>query len=176
MGVALFPLAPPRAATTRDAGELVRLRHAMFRDMASTGSAARPQTVEDTGWYAAAEHDLAARLEDGSLAAFVLDDPHSGSPRLIGCAVAHLVRRLPGPGFPTGLSGELSNVFVELPHRRAGHGRELVRAALRWLDVAGCEVVDLHATPDSERIYRALGFDPPASLAMRRLNPRPPPR
>lgn len=171
MRAARSPLVPPRAATTRDAGELVRLRHEMFRDMAGTGSAARPQTVEDTGWYAAAERELASQLEDGSLAAFVLDDCHSPSPRLIGCAVAHLIRRLPGPGFPTGLSGELSNVYVEVPHRRAGHGGELVRAALRWLDAAGCEVVDLHATPDSERIYRALGFDPPASLAMRRLYP-----
>lgn len=171
MRAARFPLVPPRAATTHDAGELVRLRHAMFQDMASTGSAARPRTVEATEWYAAAEHEISARLEDGSLAAFVLDDPHSGSPRLIGCAIAHLTRRLPGPGFPTGLSGELSNVYVEVPHRGVGHGRELVRAALRWLDVAGCEVTDLHATPDSERIYRALGFDPPVSLAMRRLHP-----
>ncbi|WP_165759551.1 GNAT family N-acetyltransferase [Rathayibacter oskolensis] len=139
--------------------------------MAGTGSAARPREVDGTEWYGAAERELAARMGVGSLAAFVVDDPDSRSPRLIGCAVAQLIGRLPGPGFSTGLSGELSSVYVELPHRGVGRGTELVRAALHWFDLTGCEVVDLHATPDSERIYRALGFEPPASSALRRLHP-----
>lgn len=45
----------------------------------------------------------------------------------------------------------------------------LTEAVLDWLRDAGAEVVDLHATPYSERLYRSLGFTDPASRAMRQL-------
>lgn len=164
--------APIRRAAVDDVAELVRLRHAMFRDMAKSGAATRPDAVEDTSWHATAAEMLRLHLTDDSLVACVIDDPHGrhgAGPRLIGCAVAQLSNRLPGPGFPTGLSGSLSTVYVEPAHRVRGCGRVLTQAVLDWLQAAEAEVVDLHATPHSEELYRSLGFAEPASLAMRRL-------
>lgn len=163
---------PVRRASVGDVAELVRLRHAMFRDMAESGAATRPDVVEDASWHAAAVEAFRRHLTDGSLVACVIDNPHGrdgAGPRLIGCAVAQLSNRLPGPGFPTGLSGSLSTVYVEPSHRARGYGRVLTQAVLDWLHAAEAEVVDLHATPHSEALYRSLGFAEPASLAMRRL-------
>jgi ribosomal protein S18 acetylase RimI-like enzyme len=161
-----------RPARSNDLVEIVRLRREMFLAMAASDSAARPELVSDTSWHAAAESELREQLREGSLMAFVIETGtlSTGSDaRVVGCSVAQLLRRLPGPGFPTGLSGTISNVCVEHRYRGRGYGGALTEAALAWLTTAGAEVVDLHATPDSENLYHSLGFAPPASKAMRLL-------
>lgn len=145
----------------------------MFAAMTESGAAARPDAVAEDGWYPAAAEAFQQQLADGSLAACVLDDRDAD--RLVGCAVAQLVHRLPGPGFSSGLAGSVSSVYVEPDHRGRGHARVMTVAVLDWLYQAGAEVVDLHATPDSEALYRSLGFTEPASRAMRRLRPSSPP-
>lgn len=45
----------------------------MFRAMAETGAAGRPQDVDDTSWYPAAQEAIASRIAQGTLAAFVID-------------------------------------------------------------------------------------------------------
>ena len=164
-----------RQADVSDVSELVRLRHAMFRAMASTGAAGRPEQVEDTSWYPAAHPALDEPMRHGRLAAFVIDaaDPARGRGEgrsLVACAVVALEERLPGPGFPRGLSGSMSSVFVEPAHRGRGLARAVVSAGLAWLDEQGAEVVDLHATPQAEALHRSLGFAEPASSALRRLS------
>lgn len=165
-----------RKAEPEDAPELVRLRHAMFRAMAEAGAAGRPQDVDDTSWYPAAQAAIASRIARGSLAAFVIDDEKSdvgenhGRALVLACAVVTLEDRLPGPGFPRGMSGSMSSVFVVPEHRGCGLARAVVSAGLSWLDEMGAEVVDLHATPDAERLYRALGFSEARSVALRRVN------
>ncbi|WP_216698809.1 hypothetical protein, partial [Arthrobacter sp. H41] len=62
-----------RAAGPGDVSELVRLRHAMFRAMADTGAAGRPEDVEDTSWYAEANQAIQERMVRGVLGAFVID-------------------------------------------------------------------------------------------------------
>ncbi|WP_374199829.1 GNAT family N-acetyltransferase [Arthrobacter sp. SO5] len=89
---------------------------------------------------------------------------------LLACAVVTLEDRLPGPGFPRGTSGSMSSVFVAPEHRGRGLARAVVSAGLSWLDEMSAEVVDLHATPDPERLYRSLGFSEARSLALRRVN------
>ena len=167
-----------RQAGVGDVPELVRLRHAMFRAMASTGAAGRPEHVEDTSWYPAAHQALEERMRRELLAAFVIDaaddaaDPATGRAEgrwLVACAVVALEERLPGPGFPRGLSGSMSSVFVEPAHRGRGLARAVISAGLAWLDEQGAEVVDLHAT-QAEALYRSLGFAEPASSALRRLS------
>ena len=63
----------------------------------------------------------------------------------------------------------MSSVFVVPAHRGRGLARAVVTAGLRWLSEKGAEVVDLHATPDAERLYRSLGFSEANSLALRRV-------
>lgn len=163
-----------RQADARDVAELVRLRHAMFRAMAATGAAASPERVEDDSWYPAARAAIADRMARGVLGAFVIDDSGAVTQRprergLVACAVATLGAGLPGPGFPRGRNGSMSTVFVEPAHRGRGLARALVEAALEWLDDHRAEVIDLHATPQAERLYREFGFDSPRSPALRRL-------
>ncbi|MEO7588971.1 MAG: GNAT family N-acetyltransferase [Arachnia sp.] len=166
-----------RRAGARDAPELVRLRHAMFRSMAATGSASRPNDVDDESWYPAAICAIRTQMQRGTLAAFVVNDPaalriHEQAQNvtpLIACAVAALVDHLPGPGLPRGLSGWISSVFVEVPHRGQGLARDLTMASLRWLEDEGAEIVDLAATPQAEGLYRSLGFTEPRSVPLRRV-------
>lgn len=149
----------------------------MFRAMARAGAAGRSQDIEDTSWYPAAQEAIASRITQGTLAAFVIDADESPDPfenhgraRLVACAVATLDDRLPGPGFPRGTSGSVSSVFVAPEHRGRGLARAVVTAGLSWLQEMGAEVVDLHATPDAERLYRSLGFSEARSLALRRVS------
>jgi GNAT superfamily N-acetyltransferase len=165
-----------RQAESFDTHELVRLRHAMFRAMSASGAAGRPEEVEDDSWYQAAEGALVDGTDRGTLAAFVIDavePPPRGDAtserKLIACAIATLDVRLPGPGFPRGLSGSISSVFVEPAHRGRGLARAVVSACLAWLDAKHVEVIDIHATPDAEQLYRSAGFREARSLALRRM-------
>ena len=167
-----------REAGPKDAPELVRLRHAKFRAMAEAGAAGRPDVVEDVSWYPAAREAIASRMAEGTLAAFVVEDVRpsataeaAGGPPLVACAVMAIDFRLPGPGpgFPRGTSGSMSSVFVVPERRGRGPARAVVTAGLRWLSEKGAEVVDLHATPDAERLYRSLGFSEGNSMALRRV-------
>ncbi|MFD1847466.1 GNAT family N-acetyltransferase [Arthrobacter flavus] len=122
--------------------------------MASAGAAGRPEEIEDSSWYTKAQEAIAAQINSGTLCVFVIDaEPSSRSSAntsgrsLSACAIATLEERLPGPGFPRGLSGSMSSVFVEPTHRGRGYARLVVSAGLSWLDIRGAEVVDLHATP-----------------------------
>jgi GNAT superfamily N-acetyltransferase len=167
-----------RRAGVDDAADVVRLRQAMFEAMASAGAAARPEDAASTGWHPAGIRELERQFAEERSAAFVVDGPRPNGGRavqrpgqLIACAVATLDQRLPGPGFPTGLSGSMHTVFVETPYRRHGLARLVVSAGLAWLSERGAETVDLHATPDAEPLYRSLGFTEPRSVALRWLNP-----
>jgi GNAT superfamily N-acetyltransferase len=149
----------------------------MFEAMASAGAAARPEEAASTTWQPAGIRELEGQLGEGRSAGFVVDAPGPNGGRtvqrpgqLIACAVATLDQRLPGPGFPTGLSGSMHTVFVEAPYRHQGLARRVVTGALAWLSERGAETVDLHATPEAEPLYRFLGFTEPRSAALRWLS------
>ncbi|MFD1845175.1 GNAT family N-acetyltransferase [Arthrobacter flavus] len=165
-----------RSADLEDVLEMVRMRHAVFRSMADAGAASRPEEIEDTSWYVNAKEAIAHQINRGTLGAFVIDAESSSlhpanaaSRPLSACAIATLDERLPGPGFPQGLSGSMSSVFVEPTHRGRGYARLVVSAGISWLESRGAEVVDLHATPQATQLYRALGFTEPRSLSLRRV-------
>lgn len=156
-----------RRAETADVAELIRLRHAMFREMESAGVAGRPDKVEDVSRYPAASRLLTEQLTTGAVGAFVVADANGAS--LIACAVATVEQRLPGPGFSTGRAGSMSSVFVDPRHRGCGLARAVVAAAVSWLDAQGAEVTDIHTTPAAAHLYRSLGFAEPKSASLRRL-------
>lgn len=49
---------------------------------------------------------------------------------------------------------------------RRGHSRATVTALLGWLRGTGIRIVDLHATPDAEPLYRSLGFTEPTKRSL----------
>jgi GNAT superfamily N-acetyltransferase len=57
-----------------------------------------------------------------------------------------------------GTSGWIGGVAVLPGWRRAGLGRALTAAAVRWLDDAGTATVSLHATALGRPVYERLGF------------------
>lgn len=159
--------------------EIIRLRHEMFRAMVAAGAGSRPTDVEDQSWYDAAELAINEQMHRGTLAAYIvaasvvpmgIREQEGSSPHLIACGVATLEDKLPGPGFPRGLGGSISSVYVEEDYRGLGLGRLVTAAGLQWLKQQGVETIDLHATPQAEGIYRSLGFTDSRSIPLRWLN------
>ncbi|MEV0396021.1 GNAT family N-acetyltransferase [Polymorphospora rubra] len=156
-----------RRAVVDDAAELVRLRGLMLRAM----GIGEPG-VDD--WQPVALRSLRDRLAepDGSLAAFVVDQPVDpadapagaatgavGPPRLAACVVGVVERRLGTPDNPSGEIGYVFNVSTDPGYRRRGYSRALMAALLGWYRERGIVVVDLVATADGEPLYRSVGFE-----------------
>ncbi|MCC3776006.1 GNAT family N-acetyltransferase [Streptomyces sp. UNOB3_S3] len=144
----------PRMARPEDAAEIVRLRRVMFAAMDGRDSPGP--------WEATAERVARRQLAEPGrpgLVGFVVDgDPAEGAPHLASCAVGRVEERLPAPGHPTGLFGFVFNVCTDDRHRGRGLARATTEALLDWFAERGVTRVDLHATEDAERLYRALGF------------------
>jgi ribosomal protein S18 acetylase RimI-like enzyme len=138
-----------RAATVSDAAELVRLRRLMFATM---------RGIDEPGeWEDTARNQLEAQLRvpDRRLGAFVIDGDER---RLAACSVGTVEERLAAPVHPAGRFGFVFNVCTDAAFRRRGYARATTVALLDWFAARGVTRVDLHATPDSEAMYRALGF------------------
>ncbi|KAB7845688.1 GNAT family N-acetyltransferase [Streptomyces mobaraensis NBRC 13819 = DSM 40847] len=144
-----------RAARPEDAAEIVRLRRRMFAAMDGHDSPG--------AWEAAAEGIVREQLSVPSprMGAFVVDGApagESGAPHLAACAVGTVEQRLPAPGHPTGRFGFVFTVCTDDRYQGRGFGRATTEALLGWFAAQGVTRVDLHATPDAERLYRSLGF------------------
>ncbi len=140
-----------------DAAELARLRRLMFQAMSGRD--------EPGEWEAAAAELARVRLAvpegAGTLGAFVVEADHEqtgpGVP-LAACAVGTVEQRLPAPSHPSGLFGFVFNVCTDPAYRGRGYARATTRALLDWFAERGATRIDLHATADAERMYRAFGF------------------
>ncbi|WP_372411187.1 GNAT family N-acetyltransferase [Streptomyces luteireticuli] len=135
-----------RTAGPGDAAEIVRLRRLMFAAMDGHDSPG--------AWERTAEEIVARELGAG-LGAFVVDGE---GPHLAACAVGTVEQRLPAPGHPTGRFGFVFTVSTDPRYRGRGFARATTEALLDWFAASGVTRVDLHATPDAERLYRSLGF------------------
>lgn len=138
---------PVRRALPRDADDLVGLRVHLMRAMGE-------RDADDPTWQARARAWFADRLRTPDVVAFVVD----GSDRVAACALVELHRSAPSARNPHGTTAHLSNVCTVPGARGRGYARACVEAALDWAREAGADSVSLHATPDGERLYRALGF------------------
>lgn len=153
-----------RPAQKRDIPSMVALRAQLFADLAAQGSASRPDQAHDGDW-----HDTCA----GVIATQLTHPDHRYSvavttrDRVLGWGHAMVIHQLPGPGFPTGLMGQISSVVTDGATRGQGLGSAVSADLLNWLREAGAEVVDLLASHGSAGIYRRLGFTEPRSTALR---------
>jgi GNAT superfamily N-acetyltransferase len=152
------PVIEVRLAGPDDAPELVRLREVMLTGV--TGAA-----PESNGWQSNAEISLRQRLSDGTMVAFVVDQP--GGRRLAACVVGVIEHRLGSPSNPTGEVGYVFNVATDPGYRRRGYSRACMRALLAWYRKRGVRRVDLRASSQGEPLYRALGFVRTRDPAMR---------
>ena len=150
-----------RRAIVDDARELVRLRGVML-------AAVNGVEPEPGQWQVAAVETLCQRLADpdGSLAAFVVDQP-DGPGGLAACAVGVIECRLPSPDNPRGEVGYVFNVATDAAYRRRGYSRACMEALLGWYQRRAVRKIDLGASAEGEPLYRALGFVPRSSPAMR---------
>lgn len=138
-----------RPAGADDVAELVRLRAVMFEAAGLSG--------DDGAWRAPCAQVLRDGLARGDLAAFVVDHPGSGG-ALIACGIGLIVERLPGTLNPSGRYGHVQSMVTESAFRRRGHARAILDALIGWFRAHDVRVVDLHAAPMGEPLYRSMGF------------------
>jgi GNAT superfamily N-acetyltransferase len=147
-----------RAATIEDASEVVRLAAVMYRSMGMDANV--------PSWVETATETFRSRL-GRDLAAFVVDRP-DGEGLAASCA-GTITHRLPGPSRATALTGYVQWVATDPEARSKGYGRAVMLALLDWFDGEGVGVVELHATPAGEPLYRDLGFSDGGLVALRRI-------
>lgn len=146
-----------RPAEPADTQEVIRLAGLMYEAMGIDAS--------DAAWQRAAADQLHRRL-GGDVMVFVVDDPGSAG-RLAATGAASITTRLPGPGNPAATVAYIQWISTDPAWRRRGLARLITKALLDWLTAREVRLIELHATADGERLYRALGFAPGAHLAMR---------
>jgi GNAT superfamily N-acetyltransferase len=149
-----------RRAGPDDVTELIRLRQVMFDAMQLPRG--------DPAWESSCRALLERGLVDGTFVAFVADDPVSG---LAACGVAMVAQRLPGPANVSGRHGYVQSMVTDVRFRRRGLAREIFVALMVWFTTEGIDVVDLHATPAGEALYRTFGFGPTHTPELRWTRP-----
>lgn len=116
-------------------------------------------------WLEEAERHFVARL-GVDVQAVVVDDP--GSDRLIASAAVVVAKRLPTPNNPDGRVGYVQWVATDSDMRRRGLARTVMGMLLGWCTDQGVSIVELHATPDGEPLYRSMGFGQEGGVPLRR--------
>ncbi len=113
---------------------------------------------EDAPWREPALRFFTEQLASPeTFAAFVVDDPAVG---VVAGAAGHCNVQPPSPKDLSTSRGYLYNVSTEPAFRRRGLARACVIALLDWYrDETEVGQVELHATPDGDDLYRALGFN-----------------
>jgi GNAT superfamily N-acetyltransferase len=145
-----------RPATPSDAVIVASQRVAMFRDMGRTTPAIEPSLLESCTNY------FAGALASGDYVGWLAEA--AATPRaVIGGAGVQFRPLLPrtdptGRLLLVGREGLILNVHVDPAHRRQGVARRLMETIIRWAPGAGIVRLVLHASPDGERLYQALGF------------------
>lgn len=98
--------------------------------------------------------------------AFVIDRPVTG---VVAVAVGRLHETLPSPRRRGTTAGYVDWVATAAHFRRQGFARAVVAALVTWFETNGAGIVELHASPAAEGLYRDMGFEGggPVSLSRR---------
>lgn len=129
--------------------------------------AARPPADEPN--HVAAVKKVRAWLEAGTEAAtacYVIDALDGDG--LAASAIGAVDERLPSERNPSGRSGYIYGVCTEERYRRRGYSRLVLQALLDWYASQGIPRIELHSSEFGETLYRELGFDSPAGVALTR--------
>jgi ribosomal protein S18 acetylase RimI-like enzyme len=131
-----------------DIEEILRLRGVMFDAIGIRD--------EKDEWIHASRAILESGLAEGSILGAVVERGREAG--LCAGGLLHVHAMLGSPRFPRGAFGYIGSIAVDPPWRRQGLGEAIVTFLVSEARELGLERVELHATPDGERIYRRLGF------------------
>lgn len=145
---------PARLAELSDIAELVRLRAEMFASMGIE--------LENKSWQLDAAEHYERKLSNGAVVGAVVDRPNAtGIGTGIGIAsggVVSFLDQIPSPTRPFNTIGHISSMFTEPAHRNAGLATKVLDLLLEQIRRRGVTIVELHATPEGEKLYRSRGF------------------
>ena len=110
----------------------------------------------DELWIAASQRYFEKELDDGTMIAAVA---RTSGGEVISSAVASLRTVAPTPRFPQGSCAYIHTVSTRPAFRCRGISRALMDLLLDELRARKIERAELHAAPDGEAIYRAMGFE-----------------
>jgi ribosomal protein S18 acetylase RimI-like enzyme len=136
-----------RRGSVEDIEALLRLRAVMFDAMNID--------YERADWETACRRILLDGLSSGDLVAVVAE---ADDGRVVASGIGAVRRWLPSPDNPSGLRGYIGSVATDEDWRRQGIGRQVIECLIETLRGRGVAEIDLHATEDSEELYRAIGF------------------
>jgi GNAT superfamily N-acetyltransferase len=143
-----------RQAGPDDADEVIRLAQVMFDELGLSDGA----TATNSSWREHADARFRAGLDEGTVAAFVIDAPDAPG-RLVASAAASISQRLPTP-MGGGRNAYVQWVATEPEWRRQGLARHVMVELVEWARAQGVGMVDLHASADGAPLYAELGFRP----------------
>lgn len=139
-----------RPTTATDLDLHTAHRVAMFRDMDYGDEAGRTRMA---GVF---RERLRTWLATGEVAGVVA----SSGETVAGAALLQFREALPSPLAPQAVRGYLFNVYTEPEFRGRGLARRMTEALLEEAGRRGVGMVELHASKDAEKLYRAMGFEP----------------
>ncbi|MBA3945000.1 MAG: GNAT family N-acetyltransferase [Herpetosiphonaceae bacterium] len=135
-----------RRVVQDDASTLARLRQAMWEEM-NPGEPVDPSFRERTSVY------WDAMLGDAGAAGWLVEV--DGEP--IGMVTLLLHHHPPLP-WGERRRGYVTGVYVAPEHRRQGHGRALLQAAIAFGREHGLQQLELRTSEQGRLLYTALGF------------------
>jgi len=138
-----------RAATPREAGLLAEMRVRSAAERHEHSSAADLAAL-----LAASESMFAAKLEDGTLRAWIAFDGE----RAVGSGCLMLLPALPRIGQAVPLDGRVRNVYVDPDYRRRGIALALMREALAEAERRRVDRLVLGTSDQGRALYERLGF------------------
>jgi GNAT superfamily N-acetyltransferase len=150
-----------REATVDDCRVIAHHRAAMFVDMGSVDA------PSDVILRDASERWLGEAIPRGEYLGWLAVSTADRA-RVVAGAGVQVRRVLPfpqrhvagGSRIAEGRQAIVVNVYTEPEFRRRGLARQLMETVLAWARSVQLESLVLHAAPDGEALYRALGFAP----------------
>lgn len=138
-----------REATLADLDVLVRHRRNMWEEL---GEFPREELDSQDRVY---RRWARVRLQSGRLVGFIVETD-GGHVAASGCL--WLSPSQPRPAWSGIVVPYLMSMYTEREERGRGHATRVVRAAVRWAEAHGFEVVILHASDEGKGIYESAGF------------------
>jgi ribosomal protein S18 acetylase RimI-like enzyme len=155
-------VSPVRPAAENDIAELVRLRALLSEAL---GSDFFNPPSSDNSWRDTCTAVLKKQLQTDTTRILVVD----GDDSIAACGYGTIEQWIPGPHVPNGKIGHVIGVVTDPAYRRRGYSRAITQGLLDWFRGRDVALVHLHASVDSEPLYRSLGFtdNPDPSLSWR---------
>jgi len=153
----------PRLAEAADIRQLIELRADMLRSLGQDPG------QDSAAWRSAAFDWFGERLLRPECRLLVIGAPAGA--QLVACGAAWLIDRVPNPTSPHGRRGYIDLMYTVSAARGRGYGRRIAEDLVAWLSRQAVRRVELHASPDGERLYRWMGFAHDPNRAMFREFP-----